>query len=210
MMNGQTITAIMLVIPLAVMVVPTIRYWRDYRKDSQAEKAVQKLNYNKPFYYLLAGGFFCMWLAWVGGIILLFSNLYDRVLGALTYTTSSDTVIRAIGFLIFYLGAATCNLAIIFAGKYLRPSHSGVLRNHQLVQNGPFAVLRHPLYVSYILILVGLSFILLTYWLLLPSLAVAVGIYPTAKTEEEMLIRQVGDEYRQYQQRVGMLFPRLF
>lgn len=209
-MNGQTITAIIMAIPLAVMVVPSIRFWVDYGKGKRVEQAVQKPTYNKPFFYLLAGGVFCMWLAWVGGIILLFCNQYDRVLGDLTYTTSFDTVIRVVGFLIFYTGAAMYNLNIIFAGKHLRPAPSGVPQNHQLVQNGPFAIVRHPLYISYILILVGLSFILLTYWLLIPSLAVVAGIYPTAKTEEEMLIRQFGDEYRQYQRRVGMFFPRLF
>jgi protein-S-isoprenylcysteine O-methyltransferase Ste14 len=208
-MNGQTIIAILLVIPLATMVVPSIRFWRDYRKGNRAERAVQKLNYNKPFFYLLCSGVLCMWLAWVGGIILLFSSQYDRVLGDFTYTTSFDTAIRVVGFLIFYTGAGIYNLNIIVAGKHLRPAPSGIPKNHQLVQTGPFALVRHPLYVSYILILVGLSFIL-TYWLLLPSLAMTVSIYPTAKTEEESLIRQFGDEYRQYQRRVGMFFPRLF
>jgi protein-S-isoprenylcysteine O-methyltransferase Ste14 len=207
-MNGQTITAVILAIPLAVMIVPSTSYWQDYRKGRRTGQAVQKPNYNKPFFYLLVGGVFCMWLAWVGGIILLFCNQYDHVLSGLIYTTSFDTVIRVIGFVIFYTGAVMYNLNIIYAGKNLRPAPSGITQSHQLVHNGPFAVVLHPLYVSYILILTGLSLILHTYWLLLPSLAVVIGIYPTAKTEEEMLISQFGDEYRQYQRRVGMFFPR--
>ena len=209
-MSGQIVIAIALVIPLAVMIIPSISYWRDYRKGRRIEKAVQKPNYNKPFFYMLVGGVFCMWLAWVGGIISLFGNIYDHVLGGLAYATSSDTVIRVIGFIVFYTGALVYNLNIIYAGKNLRPAPSGLSQNHKLVQNGPFAVIRHPLYVSYILILIGLSLVLHLYWLLIPALAVVIGIYPTARTEEEMLIRQFGDEYRKYQQKVGMLFPKLW
>ena len=209
-MNEQTIIAILLAIPLAAMIVPSIGFWWGYRDGNKVEKAERKADYKKPFFYLLVGGVLCMWLAWVGSIVLLFCNQYYRILGALTCVTSFDTALRVAGFLIFYPGAVIYNLNIIFAGKYLRPAPSGVPRSHHLVQNGPFAIVRHPLYVSYILILVGLSLVLLTYWLLLPALAVIGGIYPTAKAEETMLIEQFGDKYRQYQQRVGMFFPRLF
>jgi protein-S-isoprenylcysteine O-methyltransferase Ste14 len=206
----ETITAIMLTIPLAAMAVPSIRFWRDYKKGNQSEQAVKKLNYNKPFFYSLVGGVLCMWLAWVGGIVLLFCGQYNNLLGELTYSTSFDTALVIVGFIIFYTGAMIYNLNIVFAGRHLRPAPSGVPQNHQLVKSGPFAIVRHPLYVSYILILVGLSLILHIYWILLPAVAVITGIYPTAKTEEEMLIRQFGDEYRQYQKTVGMFFPKLF
>jgi len=69
---------------------------------------------------------------------------------------------------------------------------------------------RHPYYVSYVLIPVGLSLALLTWWPLIPALCVTIGIYPTAKAEEEMLIERFGEEYIEYQRKVGMFFPRLF
>jgi protein-S-isoprenylcysteine O-methyltransferase Ste14 len=48
------------------------------------------------------------------------------------------------------------------------------------------------------------------YWLLIPTVCIIVGIYPTAKAEEEMLVERFGEEYIGYKRRVGMLFPRLF
>jgi protein-S-isoprenylcysteine O-methyltransferase Ste14 len=45
---------------------------------------------------------------------------------------------------------------------------------------------------------------------LIPALCVVIGIYPTAKAEEEMLIERFGEEYIEYQRKVGMFFPRLF
>ena len=93
-------------------------------------------------------------------------------------------------------------------GKYLRPAPSGTLENHKLIQKGPFAVIRHPLYVSYMLITAGLGLVLLSYWLLIPTLLILVGIYPTARAEEAVLMEQFGDEYIRYKQRVGMFFPK--
>jgi protein-S-isoprenylcysteine O-methyltransferase Ste14 len=52
---------------------------------------------------------------------------------------------------------------------------------------------------------------LLNAWLpLIPALCVIVGMYPTAKTEEKVLIERFGEEYIEYQRKVGMFFPRLF
>jgi protein-S-isoprenylcysteine O-methyltransferase Ste14 len=100
-------------------------------------------------------------------------------------------------------------LNIIVAGKYLRPAPSGTLESHKLVQKGPFRIIRHPLYVSYIFILAGLSMVLLTFWLLIPTLFLIIGIYPTAKAEEEILIEQFGEEYINYKRNVGMFFPKI-
>ena len=35
-----------------------------------------------------------------------------------------------------------------------------------------------------------------------------IGIYPTAKAEEQTLIEQFGEEYIKYKQKVGMFFPK--
>jgi len=68
------------------------------------------------------------------------------------------------------------------------------------------------LYVSYVLTLVGLSLTFFIYWILIPAFCVIIGIYPTAKAEEEILIKQfkVEEEYIKYKQKVGMFFPKLF
>ena len=46
--------------------------------------------------------------------------------------------------------------------------------------------------------------------LLIPAFCVIIGIYPTAKVEEEILIKQFEEEYIKYKQKVGMFFPKLF
>ncbi|MCK4279783.1 MAG: isoprenylcysteine carboxylmethyltransferase family protein [Candidatus Thorarchaeota archaeon] len=91
----------------------------------------------------------------------------------------------------------------------MRPAPSSILEDHKLIRKGPFGVVRHPLYVSYFLITVGLAGVLHIGWILIPSLCIAFGIYSTAKAEEEVLIEQFGEEYIRYQQEVGMFLPKV-
>ena len=159
---------------------------------------------------MFATGVFCMWIFWVGSIIFLFLNKFYIFFGLLTFSISIqfEIILQSIGFLIFYIGAITYDLIIIINGKSLLPSTSGLLENHRLIQKGPYRIIRHPLYVSYIFILVGLILILLIYWLFIPVICLIIGIYPTAKAEEEILTKQFEEEYLEYKRKVGMFFPK--
>jgi len=209
-MISQTIIAVLLSIPLITMIISSIGYWSKFRNEKRSGKAGKKTNYKKAFFYLLVVGVLCMWVSWIGGVIFLLLNRFYDILGFLMFPSVAGATVQIVGLFIFYVGAITYNLNIIIAGKYLRPAPSGLLEDHKLIQEGPYRIIRHPLYVSYIFILTGLSFTLLTYWLLIPALLVAIGIYPTARAEEETLIEQLGEEYIEYQRKVGMFFPKLF
>jgi protein-S-isoprenylcysteine O-methyltransferase Ste14 len=186
-----------------------MKYWSEFRKDKKKDNAGKKANCNKPFFYLLVVGVLFMWFFWVGGIILLFLNRYFDIFQNMIFSSPHEITFQIIGLAIFYIATTIYNMNIITAGKYLRPAPSGTLKDQQLVRKGPFSVIRHPLYVSYILILIGLSFILLNFWILIPAFFVIIGIYPTAKAEEKVLIEQFGDEYIDYKKEVGMFFPKL-
>ena len=217
-MIPQTVAAILLAIPLAAIAIVSVRYWAEFRDSNKGGTAKQEIPYNKLFLSLVGLGYFCIWPFWIGGTLFLFLNKYYSVLGFLTFsfpstllrTGRSALAIQIVGFLIFYAGAMLVNWAILAAGKYLRPSTAGVYWEHKLIQTGPLGIVRHPYYVSYVLILIGLSMSLLTYWPLLPALCVIMGMYPTAKTEEGMLIKQFGKEYIDYQRKIGMFFPKPF
>lgn len=208
-MIPQIVTAILLSIPLITMLIPSINFWVGFKNSRRSGKVSKKANYKKLFFYSLAAGVLCMWVCWIGGIIFLFLNNFYSIFGFLTFSSHFEIAVQIVGFFIFYVGAITYNLNIIFAGRNLRPAQSGIIEEHKLIKNGPFGIIRHPLYVSYILILAGLSLILLSYWLLIPTLFIIIGIYPTAKAEENNLIEQFGEEYIEYKKNVGMFFPKL-
>lgn len=207
-MIPEVVSAVLLTIPLITMIIPSISYWSKFKKEKRKGESCKKANYKKSFFYLLVVGVLCMWVAWVGGIISLFLKSFHSILGCLTFSSSYKTTIQILGFTIFYIGAITYNMNVIVAGKYLRPAPSGTLETHRLIKKGPFAVIRHPLYVSYILILAGLCLVLLCYYLFIPTFFIITGIYPTAKVEEDTLIEQFEDDYIKYKQQVGMFFPR--
>jgi protein-S-isoprenylcysteine O-methyltransferase Ste14 len=209
-MIPQTIAAILLAIPLVAIAVVSVHYWAEFKESSKSGTAKQKTPYNKLFLSLVGFGYSCIWPFWVGGTVFLFLNKYYTVFGLPTFAPSFVFAIQVVGFLVFYIGATLLNWALFVAGKYLRPSIAGVYEGHKLIQTGPLGIVRHPYYVSYVLILVGLSLTLLTCWPLIPALCIVIGIYPTARTEEEMLIGQFREEYITYQRKVGMFFPRLF
>ncbi len=84
-----------------------------------------------------------------------------------------------------------------------------VLPDQRLVDKGPYGLVRHPIYlfafsvwsalaVGYASIAVGAVFLAYA----LPILV----LY--AREEEKLMVEQFGMEYREYQKRVGMFFPR--
>ena len=209
-MLSERLTAVLLSLPLLALVLVGISYWITYGKEEKRGSGKKRIGYNKFFLALVAIGYFGIWLLWVGGIVLLFLNLYYAALDSLIFAMPMASLVQIVGLVVLYIGSLFFAWAIGSAGRYLRPSTSGVYPNHSLVQDGPLGVVRHPYYVSYVLILVGLSLTLTMPWALLLVLCVLIGMGPTANAEEAQLTALFGEEYQQYRQRVGRFFPKLF
>ena len=209
-MLPQRLTAILLSLPLLALILVSISYWTSYIKVEKHHFGKQRIGYNKFFLTLVAIGYFGIWPFWVVAIVFLSLDLYYQKLPFLVFSFPMALFMQIIGLIIFYIGSLFFTWAIHFAGKQLRPSISGVHALHKLVQDGPLGIIRHPYYVSYVLILVGLALTLTTLWPLLLALCVVIGMGPTAKAEEEQLMALFGEEYQQYQRRVGRFFPKIF
>ncbi len=82
--------------------------------------------------------------------------------------------------------------------------------SNSIVDQGPFALVRHPLYLSYSLIWLS-STILFNSTLLWITLGTLIAFYIfSAKREEEAILRSsYSREYRNYKLRVGMFLPRI-
>lgn len=86
---------------------------------------------------------------------------------------------------------------------------AGTRADHELVTNGPYRWIRHPLYTFGTAFWTGIC-LLAANWLLMGLLAVAcLGIALRTPLEEARLIEEFGDEYRSYSERTGRYFPRL-
>src|SRR5262245_57977720 len=81
---------------------------------------------------------------------------------------------------------------------------------HQLMEDGPFRRIRHPIYLSFALFFAG-SVLLLPYWIfLLHAIASFVAYDYRARTEEGVMIEAFGDAYRAYRDRTHRYFPGLY
>jgi protein-S-isoprenylcysteine O-methyltransferase Ste14 len=80
-------------------------------------------------------------------------------------------------------------------------------KSHQLVTNGPYAWIRHPLYTALFLGYAG-TLLALQSWLLAAWFPVFVASYLIfAMEEEKVMARAFGAAYRAYRSRTGMFLP---
>ncbi len=106
-------------------------------------------------------------------------------------------------------GTVTYGLAIAFAGQVFRIYAAGYIhKNKQLASTGPYALVRHPLYLGNFLILIGFT-------LASANLYVVVGVvlfflvwYPAAITyEDNKLERIFEDEWREWSKNIRAIIP---
>jgi protein-S-isoprenylcysteine O-methyltransferase Ste14 len=84
-----------------------------------------------------------------------------------------------------------------------------VLHDQRVVSEGPYGLVRHPLYVAAYLVWVAVTIGFGS----LAALGVTVvyvipGYWIYMRAEETMLLAHLGDAYARYQEEVGMLVPR--
>ena len=85
-----------------------------------------------------------------------------------------------------------------------------VLPEQTLITRGPYARVRHPIYLAVILIWLALAAAYASIGTLAVALLYVVPVYALyAGAEERMMEHHFGSAYREYQRETGMLFPRL-
>jgi len=85
-----------------------------------------------------------------------------------------------------------------------------ITETQQLVQIGPYKWIRHPIYSSFLLIL-GSTLLITANWLVgsLWIAAVSSDGFLRIRYEEAALEKKFGNDYKEYQRRTGLIFPRL-
>lgn len=102
---------------------------------------------------------------------------------------------------------------LILGGLYLLSSSWNVLykaqKNHELATTGPYAYVRHPQYVAFVLVMLGF----LVQWptiLTLIMFPILVWVYKKlAGWEERDTLAEFGEEYSRYMETVPGFIPRL-
>jgi protein-S-isoprenylcysteine O-methyltransferase Ste14 len=81
---------------------------------------------------------------------------------------------------------------------------------HRVIDTGPYALVRHPIYVGIITALIATAVIEATLVALVGAALIALGLWLKARAEERFLMGELGpDAYGSYCRRVPMLIPFL-
>jgi len=82
-----------------------------------------------------------------------------------------------------------------------------VEQGQQVITNGPYALVRHPMYLAMILMMTATPLALGSYWAMLPSALFIALLAARAKNEEELLQKELNG-YNEYMQKTRhRLFP---
>ena len=81
---------------------------------------------------------------------------------------------------------------------------------HRIVDTGPYAFVRHPIYAGIITALIATAIIEATFVALVGAVLITLGLWLKARAEERFLMEELGpDAYSSYCRRVPMLIPFL-
>lgn len=112
--------------------------------------------------------------------------------------------------------------ACYFTGLWLfRRTHKILGRNwsisleirdrHELISDGPYARVRHPMYTSFLLMAVGQALLLPNWFVGLAGLlGFAVLFFLRVDAEERMMLEVFGEEYRDYMGRTKRIIPYIY
>lgn len=99
--------------------------------------------------------------------------------------------------------------AIVVIGVAIRMWASGfILKNEQLATNGPYALVRHPLYTGNILVVYAFAGASGVWWTFVVATAFLLFYYPTAiEYEDRKLSAIFGDEWQAFAKNTPALVP---
>ena len=116
----------------------------------------------------------------------------------------------SIGVVLFVAGLILRWWAIITLGRFFTVDVT-IEKDHELVERGPFRIVRHPSYSGLLLAFVGLA-LSLRNWAALPIilLPIVAAFIRRMSVEEEALSRALGPRYTEYMKRTKRLVPFVY
>ena len=80
--------------------------------------------------------------------------------------------------------------------------------NHRLVTCGPYSQVRHPMYAAILVWATSLGFVMANWVPIIFAVSAGLLLVVRVPREEQMMLEQFGDEYREYMNRTGRFIPK--
>ncbi|MFA9435809.1 MAG: isoprenylcysteine carboxylmethyltransferase family protein [Candidatus Bathyarchaeota archaeon] len=148
----------------------------------------------------------------VGTLILFAESLiyaYRGIVGSQTMVGAlflPSLALQVTGSTLYLLGALLHAWSVKVRG--IHAVSWAMSSDHRVIRVPPYSLVRHPSYLGYMLMIVGMTLtwgnaVTLVPWVALP------GYYLVSIYEESMLLDHFGEEYRRYMNDVGAFIPRI-
>ncbi|MCE1189703.1 MAG: isoprenylcysteine carboxylmethyltransferase family protein [Ignavibacteria bacterium] len=125
--------------------------------------------------------------------------------GTFTYS-DSNFKIRVVALVVYGFSSWMQFWSFKSLGKF-HSQNIVIMKNHELMQKGPYKVVRHPQYLFQIITDLALSIAILSY-LSLPLALIQLPLYiMRASLEETYLLRYFGEAYTVYKKKTGFIIP---
>jgi len=156
---------------------------------------------------LAAVGTFAYFLVTLLFLFLVFSGLSSMLSGfPFGYQFPFMDYVQILGLILTSLGYFLFIWSVVVRGKYATSWEMS--EQQKLVTWGPYRYVRHPSYLGYFLMFVGLFLLWPSVFTFFPMLAIP-GYYQITFEEERLLVLRFGEEYVNYQNRTGRFVPKL-
>lgn len=140
-------------------------------------------------------------------LVYLFQQIQSTYLFSSSLVSYIGLVFAIIGILLLFYALSQYNLGEFSGMEQLREeTHPSP---QKLKTNGFNSIVRHPLYFAGLIIIWGLFIFSPSSKGLIAALITSAYLYFGTKLEEQKLVLEFGEEYKDYQKRVGMLVPFL-
>lgn len=113
-------------------------------------------------------------------------------------------------------GTCACVAGLAFAvwsRRTIGANWSGIVtlkQDHELVQTGPYALARHPIYTGCMLAILGTAVVSGEMRAILAVAITAIGFANKIVAEEQVMMREFPEKYPQYKKRVKRIVPFIY
>jgi protein-S-isoprenylcysteine O-methyltransferase Ste14 len=115
--------------------------------------------------------------------------------------------LRWVGFALGLASLALWTWAQASLGKEWSPQLQ-LREEHHLVTTGPYTRIRHPLYTAMFGYGTSLALVTANWIFVVLAVVMIAGLFARVPKEEQMMIKEFGEEYKAYMQRTGRFSPK--
>lgn len=129
----------------------------------------------------------------------------------LTLSVPQRIAALVIGVPLYFVGLGLMLLGRLALGRMYNISSflgAELYADHQLVTTGPFAIVRHPMYLGSMLAALG-GLLMYRTWTALVMAVTMPWLVLRARREEQVLAAEFGQRWQDYARRVPALIPRI-